>query len=164
MLPPPRQALPSAAAALESVSGPPEFLDPEATRPLASLAHDAYELVDGRPAIGGGTATRRDVSSLAPALKQDKALSAGVVASGAVRYKGDAVSDGDAGARRPEKTRIGSKPMGVQDFLEQGVGGAQLPRSQQDRKDREKEKRSKGQSTHAVWKSEAEMLLRQQYD
>lgn len=34
----------------------------------------------------------------------------------------------------------------------------------QDRKDREKEKRDKGQSTHATWKSEAEMLLRQQYD
>jgi hypothetical protein len=34
----------------------------------------------------------------------------------------------------------------------------------QDRKDREKEKRDKGQSTHSTWKSEAEMLLRQQYD
>lgn len=34
----------------------------------------------------------------------------------------------------------------------------------QERKDREKDKRSKGQSSHAAWKSEAEMVLRQQYD
>lgn len=34
----------------------------------------------------------------------------------------------------------------------------------QDRKDKEKEKRMKGQSTHKEWKSEAEMMLRQQYD
>ena len=53
--------------------------------------------------------------------------------------------------------------MGVTDFLEKG-GGAALPRQQQDRKDREKNKRMKGQSPHASWKSEAEMVLRQQYD
>ena len=34
----------------------------------------------------------------------------------------------------------------------------------QERKDREKQKRTKGQSSHATWKSEAEMVLRQQYD
>lgn len=34
----------------------------------------------------------------------------------------------------------------------------------QDRKDKEKDKRLKGQSSHAAWKSEAEMVLRQQYD
>ncbi len=32
------------------------------------------------------------------------------------------------------------------------------------RRAQEKEKRMKGQSTHASWKSEAEMVLRQQYD
>lgn len=54
--------------------------------------------------------------------------------------------------------------MGVQDFLEKGLGGAQLPRKKQDRKDMEKSKRERGQSSHAQWKSEAEMVLRQQYD
>lgn len=57
-----------------------------------------------------------------------------------------------------------TKPMGVTDFLDKGLGGAQLPRKQQDRKEKEKLKRSAGQSTHSQWKSEAEMVLRQQYD
>lgn len=57
-----------------------------------------------------------------------------------------------------------TKPMPVNDFLDKGLGGAQLPRKQQDRKDKEKLKRAAGQSTHAQWKSEAEMVLRQQYD
>ena len=54
--------------------------------------------------------------------------------------------------------------MGVTDFMDKGVGGAQLPRKRQDRKDKEKSKRAMGQSAHASWKSEAEMVLRQQYD
>lgn len=57
-----------------------------------------------------------------------------------------------------------TKPMPVSDFLDKGLGGAQLPRQQQDRKDKEKKKRAAGQSTHSVWKSEAEMVLRQQFD
>lgn len=57
-----------------------------------------------------------------------------------------------------------TKAMPVTEFLDKGVGGAQLPRKHQDRKDKEKIKRAAGQSTHAHWKSEAEMVLRQQYD
>jgi hypothetical protein len=57
-----------------------------------------------------------------------------------------------------------SKPMPVDDFLARGLGGAQLPRARQDRKDKEKSKRALGQSTHSHWKSEAEMVLRQQFD
>jgi len=60
--------------------------------------------------------------------------------------------------------RTATKAMGVTDFMDKGVGGAQLPRKRQDRKDKEKSKRAMGQSSHASWKSEAEMLLRQQYD
>ena len=37
-------------------------------------------------------------------------------------------------------------------------------RRRQDRKEKEREKRMKGQSSHREWKSEAEMLMRQQYD
>lgn len=43
------------------------------------------------------------------------------------------------------------------------VGGIRK-RTRGCRADKEKAKRMKGQSTHARWKSEAEMLLRQQYD
>lgn len=64
----------------------------------------------------------------------------------------------------PDKKRKSTAAMGVQDFLEKGLGGAQLPRKKQDRKDMEKSKRDRGQSSHAQWKSEAEMVLRQQYD
>ena len=39
-----------------------------------------------------------------------------------------------------------------------------FPCCRQDRKEREEAKRQKGQSTHAEWKTEAEMALRQQYD
>lgn len=70
----------------------------------------------------------------------------------------EAVGGGKA-ARGPA-----TKPMAVTEFLDKGVGGAQLPRKQQDRKDKEKLKRAAGQSTHSQWKSEAEMVLRQQYD
>jgi len=41
---------------------------------------------------------------------------------------------------------------------------AALPRKQQDRRDREKNKRERGQSSISTWKTEAEMVLRQQYD
>ncbi len=57
-----------------------------------------------------------------------------------------------------------TKAMGVTDFMDKGVGGAQLPRKRQDRKDKEKSKRMMGQSSHASWKSEAELVLRPQYD
>lgn len=57
-----------------------------------------------------------------------------------------------------------TKPMEVSEFLNKGLGAAQLPRRTQDRKDKEKEKRTRGQSTHSHWKSEAEMVLRQQFD
>lgn len=56
------------------------------------------------------------------------------------------------------------KAMDVAEFLDKGGGGAALPRKRQDRKEREKDKRARGQSTHANWKSEAEMVLRQQFD
>ena len=63
-----------------------------------------------------------------------------------------------------KQKRKSTPAMGVQDFLDKGPGGAQLPRKKQDRKDMEKSKRERGQSSHAAWKSEAEMVLRQQYD
>jgi hypothetical protein len=64
---------------------------------------------------------------------------------------------------RPEAPKKSTKAMCVEDFLA-NEGGAQLPRKKQDRKIREKSKRALGQSSHSQWKSEAEMVLRQQYD
>ncbi|KIY93462.1 hypothetical protein MNEG_14500 [Monoraphidium neglectum] len=73
-----------------------------------------------------------------------------------------AAAGGEPGARHDRGKATAAMP--VQDFLDQGLGGAQLPRKQQDRKEREKQKRQKGQSTHAEWKPESWMVLRQQYD
>lgn len=100
----------------------------------------------------------------------------------------DAV-EGPADKKKPKST----KAMPVQDFLA-GGSGPQLPRHKQvrlvsvmhacmataayrverscsrglvtvqDRKVKEKSKRALGQSAHSHWKSEAEMVLRQQYD
>jgi hypothetical protein len=69
-----------------------------------------------------------------------------------------------AGELKGPKAPTPSKAMGVDEFLEKGVGGALLPRKQQDRKEKEKKKRSLGQSSIGSWKTEAEMVLRQQYD
>lgn len=77
----------------------------------------------------------------------------------------EAAAPAAPGAARPGgvvKKKTAALP--VSDFLDRGVGGAALPRSRQDRKDKEKEKRSRGQSSVSHWKSEAEMVLRQQYD
>ncbi len=71
------------------------------------------------------------------------------------------------GAERPAALGSAKKAtpaMGVSEFLDKGVGGAALPRRRADRKDKEKSKRSLGQSSVGEWKSEAEMVLRQQYD
>ena len=54
--------------------------------------------------------------------------------------------------------------MGVSDFLNKGVGAAKLPRKEQARAEKEKKKRALGQSAIGTWKTEAEMVLRQQYD
>jgi hypothetical protein len=77
----------------------------------------------------------------------------------------DQLPDGGTRAQTDCKAKRGkpSKAMAVQDFLAKG-DGAQLPRQQQAKKDREKSKRMLGQSSHKVWKSEAEMVLRQQFD
>lgn len=97
----------------------------------------------------------------------------------AVRYKAPAGAPapqdagprvGDVGPLRPPPEpaagakRRATSSMPVDKFLDKGQGGAALPRRDQGRKDREKNKRARGQSSHSHWKSEAEMVLRQQYD
>ncbi|KAL4419696.1 hypothetical protein ABPG75_006794 [Micractinium tetrahymenae] len=193
--------LPSAVAAFTSVEGPPAFLDPEATRPLAAAVHRAVNNVgpEGGPPPDPQSSNRLlnkrgqaagdwDVSQMAPKLKEQQQQEVGVITGQAVRYrtddrvelggvsgaqiamlgghvKADDEEGGAAGAgKHPAPKGKPTRPMGVDEFLDKGLGGAQLPRKRQDRKDKEKEKRMRGQSTHAQWKSEAEMVLRQQYD
>lgn len=59
------------------------------------------------------------------------------------------------------------KRRDMEDFLAKGEGGAMLPRKRQDKREREKQKRQKGQHGREDafrWKSEQEMALRQQVD
>ncbi|KAL6752606.1 hypothetical protein V8C86DRAFT_576849 [Haematococcus lacustris] len=214
--------LPSALSAFDEVSGPPEFLDPEAIRPMATAAAH----LSGQLLVGGGPAAPDpgmgaeagwhgpkgrippgqtfDIARLAPpgkGQKKDEAeargLPSGAIIQGAAkRYKADdgpeatqqysalqiamlggKVADkaavkgpvqlAGAGAGGPgcePPPRVPSKAMPVTDFLDKGVGGSLLPRKAQDRRDKEKSKRERGQSSIGSWKTEAEMALRQQYD
>ena len=92
------------------------------------------------------------------------AMMGGNVAVSDAQEEEAARAQGAAGDMKGPKPPTASKAMGVDEFLEKGVGGALLPRKQQDRKDKEKKKRALGQSSIGSWKTEAEMALRQQFD
>ncbi|GLI59034.1 hypothetical protein VaNZ11_000860, partial [Volvox africanus] len=170
----------------------PEAIRPLATSELHGVSDEQAALLAGPSSRGSGRGGGRpkpgkdfDISRLAPPLKGQAKQSAdkrdappGAVIEGrAKRYKleeglettqqytaaqiammGGNVDDRATRASGP------SKPMEVSEFLNKGLGAALLPRSNQDRKDKEKQKRMRGQSTHSHWKSEAEMVLRQQFD
>ncbi|WIA36891.1 hypothetical protein OEZ86_008139 [Tetradesmus obliquus] len=158
------------------------------THGLASGAGAAAAGGQGRGPRGKAAASADfDVSRLAPALKgqqqqTDKRGPPGAVIEGkAKRYK---LEDGPEATQQYTAAQIAmmggnaeqllqeqqeqqggkaargpaTKPMEVTEFLDKGLGGAVLPRKQQDRKDKEKLKRAAGQSTHAQWKTEAEMF------
>ncbi|KAG2452498.1 hypothetical protein HYH02_002737 [Chlamydomonas schloesseri] len=183
-----RSLLPSALDVLDAVEGPPRFLDPEAIRPLAASASHGLG-ADTGPAVAVAAGKERqapgkdfDISKLAPPMKGQAKQSAdkreapaGAVIEGrAKRYKAEegpeatqsytALQIAMLGGHVAEQKSAPTKPMEVSEFLNKGVGAAQLPRKNADRKDKEKDKRMRGQSTHSHWKSEAEMVLRQQYD
>ena len=109
---------------------------------------------------------------MAPKLKGDEEIEAGVISAAPQRFKSDE-SSGEQSVTAAQLAMLGgeskgkpskaNKAMGVDEFLDKGPG-VQLPRKRQDRKDAERSKRAKGQSSHQTWKSEAEMVLRQQYD
>lgn len=172
-------SLPSAADIFTAVAGPPAFLNPEATRQIVTLSNQGTggqgQRADAGTLPGGDTREGAwDISRMAPKLAGEEELQPGVISARAKKYKGADGAAVEASAAQvamlggnPAERRDrgkGTKAMGVDEFLEKGVGGAQLPRKQQDRKDKEKSKRERGQSTHSHWKSEAEMALRQQYD
>ena len=130
-----------------------------------------------------------DISKLAPPLKGSKRDNGGsslidvrgqvnpeaVITGQAKRYKPDAQGPQVSlaqiamlGGKIPKSGGTGgggaSKALSVDEFLVGKGGNAQMPRKGQDRRDKEKDKREKGQSAIGSWKSEAEMVLRQQYD
>lgn len=170
-------ALPSAAAAFDAVAGPPAFLNPEATRKLPEMARAAAAAGGAAAAEADAPAAPRqrqhgDISRLAPKLpKSDREREAeGVLQSGAKRQRDEgglavdvATAAAMLGGGEVKRDRgKATAAQGMDEFL--ASGGAPLPRKRQERKEREKDKRARGQSTHAEWKSEAEMAMRQQFD
>jgi len=189
-------ALPSALDAFDEVDGPPAFLDPEATRPLAASTHTHHQGAAGADGGPGKDKKRQapgpdfDISKLAPLLKGQKregegraAPAGAVLEAKAQRYKAD---DGPEATQQYSAVQIamlggnvkgpvqggegagGGKPKSthatdMKEFMAKG-GAVPLPRKAADRKDKEKSKRDRGQSGVQTWKSEAEMVLRQQYD
>eukprot|EP00890_Picochlorum_soloecismus_P002375 jgi/Picsp_1/3138/NSC_05978-R1_protein len=171
-----RIKLPSPGALLRDMSSTPEFLNPEAISELPTFKGStvAEEISKRSETSARNQTNERDISRLAPKLQSDiNDIQVGVVEQKAVSYRNRdmpqahdvSVQIAMLGGVGPARVRGGSqKAMPVDKFIEGGVGGRQLPRKRQETKDKEKQKRMKGQSSHAEWKSEAEMMLRQQYD
>ncbi|MEW5308895.1 MAG: hypothetical protein WDW38_000816 [Sanguina aurantia] len=219
-----RQAqLPSAFDMFDEVAGPPTFLDPESTRPLAASRTHGFDVVAPSAPVStawhgprGNIAPGQefDLARLAPLLKGESrpgtgpekrsapagavieakfkrnktmdapeytamqvALLGGNVADRIDAYKqamialmGGDVADqgGDEGGgtgsvqavRGPTPAAGHGQGDASQGKRDRGPSTKPMP----DRKDKEKLKREAGQSVHASWKTEAEMVLRQQYD
>lgn len=120
---------------------------------VMSAAAKRYRTEDG---LEGGMATAAQIAMLGGQWRPSADEETAPASIGPALPGGQ--HDSKAGKKAP------TKAMGVSDFMDKGVGGAQLPRRRQERKDKEKSKRQLGQSAIGSWKTEAEMVLRQQYD
>ncbi len=120
---------------------------------VVSAAAKRYKTEDGAE---GGMATAAQIAMLGGQWRPSADEADAPASIGPALPGGQ--DDGKQGRKGP------TKAMGVSDFMDKGVGGAQLPRRRQDRMDKEKSKRQLGQSAIGSWKTEAEMVLRQQYD
>lgn len=164
--------LPSPDQLFQKTVEAPSFLDPEAIRDLPAYASNSErpQPVD----TSNKEKEEWDISKMAPKLKTEfRDQEKGVISGKATTYRGGAQESGldmsvqiallGGGEGKPQPKKA-TKATNIDEFLTKGVGGQQLPRKRQDTKEREKSKRSRGQSSHSTWKSEAEMALRQQYD
>jgi len=138
----------SALEAFDEIEGPPDFLDPEAIRPSHEMSQK-----------------KRKAPSFHETREAEKKLRQSVITAKPVTYKTPRVPEVTPLTPDGKKdgSKAASKPMAVDEFLTKG-GGVMLPRRTRFQRDKEKAKREKGQSSHSAWKSEEEMLLRQQYD
>jgi hypothetical protein len=144
---------------------------------LAVLRAHAHAEQPLHPSLGGG-AREGGVASVigaapqrysAEQAEQRAALSAlrreEAAAAAAAEAEAGAAGKGAARSRAPhESARVDSRSKAVAVEAVIANPSLQLPRERQERKDREKAKRERGQSAIGSWKSEAEMVLRQQYD
>ena len=166
--PPPPSGLPSVTELFSAVDGPPAFLRPEATRPIVVLeTHPHVAAPPLHPALGGGD-RRADAAVIGAAPQRYSAEEAAKRAAlSALRREAEAAEAALAATQEAENAAaprrdFKSKAVAVSDAMANPA--LNLPRDKQERKDRERAKRERGQSAIGSWKSEAEMVLRQQYD
>lgn len=171
-----KRILPDACDVFNEINRP-SFLTPEANKKSKTCAAHvtrtpapqatAAEQVQQR-------AEQADITKMAPRLKgqPDTAavLSAPAQRSTAPASEKKSLIGNDAliammggGGHVDQKNSKPTHATTVQDALAE-PSAAQLPRQKQERKNKEKSKRVMGQSSHSHWKSEAEMVLRQQFD
>ena len=190
--PEPKTVLPSADDVFGAVKGPPAFLRPEATRPLASAHRNPT--ADG----DGDGAEDRVGDDVDDASRKRRAVASATVSSAPKRYREDDIRARESALagvedvgdeRRRSGTERGrprdalamamlgvpqrkntepARAMDPAEFLAKGSGRALMPRKKGglERMEHEKKKRQSGQNGRdsVEWKSEAEMVLRQQYD
>ena len=168
--PPPASGLPSVSELFSAVDGPPAFLRPDATRPIAVIeTHPHATAPPLHPVLGGGD-RRADAAVIGAAPQRYSAEEAAKrEALSALRREAEAAEAAlaqtqaaEAAAAAAPRRDFRSKAVPVSDAL--ANPSLNLPRDKQERKDRERAKRERGQSAIGSWKSEAEMVLRQQYD
>lgn len=164
----PASGLPSVSELFSAVDGPPAFLRPEATRPIVTLdAHPHAAAPPLHPALGGAD-RRADAAVIGAAPTRYSAEEAAKRAAlSALRREAEAAeaaqaAEAEAAVPAAPRRDFRSKAVAVADAV--ANPSLNLPRDKQERKDRERAKRERGQSAIGSWKSEAEMVLRQQYD
>ena len=160
---PNKPSLPIPLAAPDNIPG---FLNPEANRRQHTLDHvQASKTPEPLPIVSAATAaTGLDADKGKPPLTDLQRHLLAVGKPSAVSLAAHGGHDRrDDGAATNERKRKKTSAMSVSDFLAQGEG-VSLPRSKDYRKNKEKQKRARAQSSVHGWKSEAEMVLRQQYD
>ena len=169
-----KSMLPEPDALFSTVTKPPDFLNPEAIRPVPYLSRGEKIEKDDIGKEGKNISGAWDIAKSAPKLpSQSKLIGGGkvpgtsstVISAAAVKYKLDHQTlsmpyDMDQNVRLG--TKRSTQAMPVEEFIHRD--GASLPRKRQEQKEKEKSKRMRGQSSHSTWKTEAEMVLRQQYD
>lgn len=152
----------------------PRHLDPEATRRLPGAAlpsHTGPTPADARGAAGSGVEAADDpLAKLAPKLVEERKRPAAVISAAPKRTRLDedahaAVHAGRGPAMPPPEVPVkgkgGAKSIPTEEFV---AKGGKLPRKTDQAKDKEKNRRAKGQSTFDRWKSEEEFALRQNFD
>lgn len=158
--PPPGSAgsLPSFAELYETTQAP-EFL--KKTAQLAVLeAHVHAGQRTLHPLHGGGL--HAVVGAAPKRYSEAEALQREALTALRREEAAAAVAALQKGRARGGGRDFASAAVAVEDMLANPSLNA--PRQKQERKDREKVKRERGQSAITSWKSEAEMVLRQQYD